>query len=463
MQSIKIVSTFILCLFFTKTILSQSGRCTYCKMDIKNDLFRAKVETDSGKVIHFDAIECLVNYLKTKDGGDNKNVWVTDYRTGQFINAADAYYLKSNAIPSPMGANLSAFSSEPEAVVVQKEKGGKIRTWKSLKERFESSNFGAVDHSHHHNRPDAYAPSGIMGDHLHPKGGFMVSLRYMNMKMNGNREGHHKITDDMIYERFMVAPQDMTMHMYMLGVMYAPSDKLTLMLMQNFVKKNMGLTARMMIDGGMPMLRDFSTSAAGSGDLKLGFLYGPYPNKKTTFHLNLGLNVPVGNIEHRDATPMMEDAKLPYAMQLGSGTFDLTFGGTLKGSGNKFSWGLQQLNTFRTGTNKQHYRIGNLYELHSWLGYGISGKVSTSLRVSGSSEGTIKGGDPELNPMMVTTANTDNYGGEMVRGAIGLNLLLANSKLLLGGEIETPLYQNYSGICMDVELTVNACAKYTVF
>ena len=49
---------------------------------------------------------------------------------------------------------------------------------------FKNNIFGGVSHSHHnHFRPDSHAPIGVMGDHLHHKGGLMVSLRYMDMMM----------------------------------------------------------------------------------------------------------------------------------------------------------------------------------------------------------------------------------------------------------------------------------------
>ncbi len=429
-------------------------------MDVKDDAFKARALTNSDKAFHFDAIECLVNYIKTKDAGNFKKLQVTDYKSGQYFNALNAYFVKSDAIRSPMGANLSAYSTAADAISVQKEESGEIYTWEELKERFVSSSFGATNHSHQHGA-NTYAPSGIMGDHLHPKGGWMVSLRYMNMAMDGNREGSDKISDEAIYERFLVAPQEMTMQMYMLGVMYAPSDKLTLMLMQNFAAKNMDLTARMMMNG-MPMLRDFSTSANGLGDMKTGILYGLLSKEKIDLHANLAFNIPIGDIENRDTTPMMPDAKLPYAMQLGSGTFDITLGGTLKGYVGDFTWGIQQLNTFRTGENSQEYRFGNIHELQSWMSYGISNSISTSIRLGGSSEGQIQGADPELNPMMVTTADPSNYGGELVRGAIGVNIVLAKNKLIFGAEIGTPLYQNYNGIQMNETLNLNGCLKYTL-
>lgn len=460
---IVLILLFITC---TSQVFAQTYKqCKHCRMDIRNDKFSATIQSNDGKLTHFGAIECLVNYLKTKEESDFKEILVTDYLSNESINVLDAYFLKSEAIPSPMGANLSAFSDKLTAERTQKEKGGQIFNWQELKERFVSSNFGAIEHSHHqHNKSDVYAPSGIMGDHLHPKGGLMVSLRYMHMAMGENYIGSDKISDSDIYDQYMVAPQDMSMDMYMVGAMYAPSDKITLMVMQNLVAKKMDLTASMMMEGGMmPMLTDFSTSSSGLGDLKIGALYGLFSGNKTAAHINTMFNIPIGGITNRGQTPMMNSAKLPYAMQLGSGTFDITFGGTLKGSINKISWGLQQLNTFRTGTNSEGYRFGNVHKLHSWIAYAITNKFSTSLRLSGSKEAEIKGEDSELNPMMVNTTNSANYGGTIIHTALGCNVLVANDKLVLGVAISAPVYQNYNGVFMGQEFTLNASAKYVVF
>ena len=461
MSTFKVLFTLVLCLILSNFSWAQTGQCVHCNMDIKDHLFSAKAISNSGEEVNFDAIECLVNYLKNKDENRFSRLSVTDYLSGQLLDATEAYYLKSKAVPSPMGANLSAYSSEEAA----RKQGGsqdvKLFSWAELKQRFVSSNFGSTDRGHHnHGGAEAYAPAGVMGDHLHPKGGFMVSFRYMYMGMNGNLQGREEISDEEIYDSFMVAPQEMNMQMYMLGAMYAPTDKITLMVMQGISKKEMDLSARMMMPNGMTMLRNFSTSSTGLGDLKLGFLYSLISNGNCGLHLNSGLSIPIGDNGNRAATPMMADAKLPYAMQLGSGTFDVTIGGTLKGSGRSISWGLQQLNTIRTGTNSESYRFGNLSELHSWLAFGCSDRLSTSLRVSASSEGRIEGADPELNPVMVTTANTNNYGGELIRGAAGANVLLARDQLVLGLEVGIPLYQNYNGIFMDEDLSLRIALRY---
>lgn len=465
MKHIKIVFTLLLCFIFSMTKAQNNNQCVHCAMTIQDDLHRVIAKTND-KTYPFDAIECLIIYLKSHNESDFESLKVSNYKTGQLLDVNTAIYLVSKSIPSPMGANLSAFKNEEEAIKLKKEKGGELYTWNTIKAKFNPIKDGAVDHSYHdHYRPDAHAPVGIMGDHLHTKGDLMFSFRYMNMVMRGNKSGTNKIDDSSIYNHFMVAPQNMTMDMYMLGVMYAPSDKLTFMVMQNIVKKDMTLTARMMMNG-MTILQNFSTSSSGLGDLKISALYGLFNNHKTSLHLNGSLNIPIGNIKNRDDTPMMNDVKLPYTMQLGSGTFDVTLGATYKKSFSHVSWGTQFLSTFRTGKNSEDYRFGNQYQLNIWGAYKLSTNFSLSARVLGINEGNLKGVDSDLNPMMVTTANTNNYGNDKIKSFIGVNIAFPKSSSLkdfrLGIEGGIPIYEDYNGIQMNEDLSINVGLKYNI-
>ncbi len=460
MNNSKIIFIVLLSFSLNNVIAQKTEGCMYCKMEIKDQLHSARATTNN-KAINFDAIECLINYFKN-NSSSNSSLKVADYSTGELIAAQSATYLKSKAIPSPMGANLSAFKKKVDAHKKRDEMGGELYTWDEISKKFNDSSFRATDHSHHnHNRADAYAPSGIMGDHLHPKGDFMVSLKHMYMSMDGNLKGNSSVSNEEIFEQYMVAPQKMSMQMYMLGVMYAPSDNITLMVMQNLVKKDMDLKA-MMMNMNMVMINDFSTSSSGLGDLKVGALFNLYSKGNSFIHINTLFNIPVGSINNTNDTPMMKKAKLPYSMQLGSGTVDATLGFTYKGNTESWSWGIQQLNTFRIGKNNEDYRLGNGHELNSWLAYSISNSFSTSIRLSGSTHGKIKGEDTDLNPMMVPTANTNNYGGEMVESAVGFNFLVPNTKFLLSIEAGIPIYQNYNGVFMDQGFNLKSSIKYSV-
>lgn len=101
------------------------------------------------------------------------------------------------------------------------------------------------------NHAGSHAPIGIMGDHVHEKGEVMVSYRYMNMNMQGSRLTGEAISENTIVttipNRFFgapgqpptlrIVPTEMTMEMHMFGLMYAPSDGVTLMAMLNHVEK----------------------------------------------------------------------------------------------------------------------------------------------------------------------------------------------------------------------------------
>ena len=461
MKKLTLVLSFTLSLFFGE-IFAQNTQCIHCNMTIKDKLHRAEA-TIEGKTFNYDAIECLINHIKTKNKTHISLLKVADFKTGELVNAKKATYLVSENIPSPMGANLSAFKNFKHASILKSKQGGILYNWESIKEKFENSSFGANTHNHH--RPDAHAPIGVMGDHLHSKGSFMVSFRYMDMTMKENKMGANNISNTEIHNNYMVAPNEMEMKMQMLGFMYAPSDNITLMLMQNFIKKNMSSTAKMMM-GGMDMMEGFSTKSSGLGDMKLSALINLFNNHKTSLHINSSINIPVGEITAKDDTPMMNDAKLPYVMQLGSGTLDITLGTTYKENYANTSWGTQFLSIIRTGKNTENYRLGNIYQLNIWGAYNFKEYLSFSGRILGVSQNKITGLDEDLNPMMVPAANINNYGGEKIKAFVGMNVAFPKESIFknirFGVEAGAPIYEYYNGIQMNENLTLNFGVKYSI-
>ena len=170
--------------------------------------------------------------------------------------------------------------------------------------------------------PDDHAPIGVMGDHNHKAGEWMVSYRYGFMKMDGNRDGTDDLTSTEVLSDFMVAPVDMTMQMHMFGLMYGITDRLTMMGMGSYVRKSMNHVTR--------MDKRFEVETRGLGDTKLLGLLTIYDSgndadshrTRDKIHLNLGVSFPTGDTDKRGDTPAGDDQKLPYPMQLGSGTYD---------------------------------------------------------------------------------------------------------------------------------------------
>ncbi len=293
------------------------------------------------------------------------------------------------------------------------------------------------------NRPDGHAPIAVMADHVHHKGEFMFSYRYMTMDMRQLRQGNNDATNADAHANYMVAPQDMIMNMHMLGMMYAPSDKITLMIMGHYLENDMTLQMR---NGNQ-----FNTNTSGLGDVMLSALYSLFNKNKHAMHAQIGINIPTGSIEKKNVLPvsMGNAVQLPYPMQLGTGSIGAKLGLTYLGQCDKLSWGHQLTGMININDNDQDYKFGNRYSFNNWIAAKAGDNLSVSVRLQVLLIDQIEGTSTLLNPMMVTTADTANSGGTFFNSGFGLNYIIKNGHLKglrFAGEISTPLYQDVNGI-----------------
>ncbi len=292
-------------------------------------------------------------------------------------------------------------------------------------------------------RPDGHAPIGVMGDHTHERGEYMLSYRYMRMSMAGNRTGTTEQTPASVLDQFMVAPLDMTMTMHMAGFMYAPSAAVTLMAMTNLIDNRMNHRTRM----GM----DFTAESSGFGDASLGALVGIKREGSTRVHLNAGVSLPFGSIERTGVTPMSDGAavQLPYPMQLGSGTWDALPGVTVLGMGERWSWGFQGMGRLRMGENDRGYRQGHSGMGTAWFALKPSDMLSLSARADLRFWGDYSGRDDAYaNRMMTPTVREDLRGGRRLDVPLGLNLYFPDGALAghrIAAEWHIPVHQSLNG------------------
>ena len=317
-------------------------------------------------------------------------------------------------------------------------------------------------------RPDAHAPISVMGDHTHREGGWMLSYRYMDMQMDGMRSGTARVSSSDVLDAdggYTVTPEWMTMEMHMLGMMYAPTNKFTLMAMANYIDTKM--EHRVSLEPLVTAIGDdqFTTRSNGLGDIKLSALYRFYLEKNCKAHFGLGLSLPTGSIDEKDRTPRppakMGDPpsfnknQLPAPMQLGSGTFDLLPSLTYVQQFTDWSWGAQASGAIRLESeNNNNYRLGNKFELLSWAGYNLSEWLGINGGLSYTYTGELKGnqkGVGTAGPMgrrSVTTAFSDNYGGERIDVIFGINLLKPTGFLKghrLAFDLRLPLWRDLNG------------------
>ncbi len=298
--------------------------------------------------------------------------------------------------------------------------------------------------------PTDHAPIAVMGDHTHNAGEWMFSYRYGRMEMDGNRDGTSSVSTSEIHQDFMIAPLDMTMEMHMFGTMFGVNDKVTLMAMIPYKELEMEMLTSPMSMGMMPANHKFKTRSKGFGDLKLSALWSLMSDDYSSLHATIGMGFPTGSIKKQDDNAMGVRAKMPYMMQLGSGTYDPILGLTYVMKNANWTYGLQTLNTFRLGKNDQGYQLGNEYTASTWASKNLNHSVSLSLRLDAKAWEDIDGDDDELNVMMAPTARTDLRGGQRVDGLLGLNYLHGSGHRL-GVELGIPLHQDLDGPQMETD------------
>ena len=349
---------------------------------------------------------------------------------------------------------------------------------------FAQSNHDHHNHAHHGHHGVAISgseghvhastvPAGIMGDHVHEKGGWMLSYTVMRMEMKDNRNGTDGLSPLEISGDFAnttgsgpatlrIVPTEMRMDMHMLGAMYGVSDKLTLMGMANYVKKDMEHITFAGANADLE-LGTFRTRSTGWGDTKLAALYAVTPSVV----FKGGLSVPTGSIKEEDEilnpAGAIATIRLPYAMQLGSGTYDFEPALTYTGHDGAYGWGAQYSGIVRLGENDQDYTLGDKHILNIWGSYRWTNGISNSLRLAFETEEDIDGNDTNI-AGPVQTANPDNYGGERIEAGIGIRYS-GSGPVLDGHELQAeftvPLYQDLNGPQLERDYGVIARYRYT--
>lgn len=314
------------------------------------------------------------------------------------------------------------------------------------------------------------APISITGDHVHDKGEWMVSFRTMHMHMDGNQKGDSDISASDIATTIAnpnappatmrVVPTKMDMTMHMMGAMYGVTNKLTIMAMASYVIKDMD---HLTFAGGAgtTVLGTFRTRTNGIGDTRISGIYELLKNHHHRLNVQMGLSLPTGSIKKDDdvlaPTGARPRLRLPYAMQLGSGTYDALPAITYIGNNGKWGWGAQGSAVIRLKSeNAQGYRLGNLFRLTGWGAYDLGKGMSVNTLITAETLGDINGRDDQITAP-VTTANPDNYGGERIELGAGFTYEPDYAKnLSFGINARTPIYQDLNGVQLEQDFTLTA-------
>jgi hypothetical protein len=182
-------------------------------------------------------------------------------------------------------------------------------------------------------------------------------------------------------------------------------------------------------------------------------LFGVYRVYQDDIHriqISLGFSFPTDDATFNDfllPNGTRRNVRGFYSMQLGTGTFDILPGVVYAGYLGPWSWGLSYRGRLPLDYNPQGYHWGNLHEFNGWAGYTWMPGLTTTFRVSGSTQNPISGFDPNINGP-AAPANPLFYGGQRVElfggGSISGKLIGIDNALILV-EAGAPVYQNLNG------------------
>ena len=290
--------------------------------------------------------------------------------------------------------------------------------------------------------PDSHAPISVMGDHVHKKGEWMLSYRYMQMQMNSMLNGSQALSYDQhnVSTSYMRYLDDMTMNMHMFGFMWAMSDKFTFMAMMPYVSSDMSAIARM---GGAVS----SMSSEGISDFKIGGLFSILDSHSLKAHLNAVFSLPTGAVDVED-----NGMVLGYPMQLGSGTFDFLPSLTVVRFFDTFSFGNQLSLKLHTGTNSKGYRLGDSLKHVFWFSKRIQ-NVSLSTSLVYFRTLAIEGEHRDIAMAMNAAQDVLNTGKEELNLGLGVNYIYTKGTRF-AIEYLLPVIQNVNGYQMNQVGTV---------
>lgn len=107
--------------------------CEYCRMAISDVRYGGELRTGTGRLLTFDAVECLASYIAAAgDSATFKGVWVADFQGGGMVAADSARFVSGGTLHSPMGRQLTSFAPTLSPAELTERYGGEVLTWQQV-------------------------------------------------------------------------------------------------------------------------------------------------------------------------------------------------------------------------------------------------------------------------------------------------------------------------------------------
>jgi len=302
-----------------------------------------------------------------------------------------------------------------------------------------AQDYAPQDHVWTTERPDGHAPAGVKADYLLPRGDLYTGFRYFSEQYRGTLIGTQEVSSVQVRDFFSVAPLQLDRAMAEVEVRF-------------------GLLPFLTVGGSVPIIWNemlsetdlvfFQSSSQVLGDIETRAIASLLEMDGYRLTATFGATLPTGKLSKRGTTSVASRGVLPFAMQGGSGTWDIIAGGTFLAQNDVASIGAQINSVTRFMTNGKGYRLGDQIDFSIWGAYNISDWASVSLRGLYEQWGEVTGSDVRTDGLADPGANQFAQGGERVVIPFGLNIFLREGKAAghrISIEFYYPVHEDLNG------------------
>ena len=289
-------------------------------------------------------------------------------------------------------------------------------------------------------RPDGRAPAGVRYAELALYEGWSLEIRMSRNEQDGLRDKRDTISSSEIFAQgYSHAPRELTTDRIDFMLLYGMERDTTLFAGLPWISREMKIDTQS---------GSFDTETEGVGDLRLGIVTEYEFLDREVLNLTLGLSIPTGSIKEDDRDDNGQSMRLPYSMQLGTGTFDLLPGVTWMTHSDPWTLGLQGLGRIHLGDNGEGWARSNEGEVSAWAARSLTDATAASLRLRGVYWGDVHGRDDELDATRNPLEDRTRQGGERIDAIGGFHWQLGDGLQdvrSLGLEVGVPVAEWLDG------------------
>lgn len=267
-------------------------------------------------------------------------------------------------------------------------------------------------------RPDAVAPAGVELDHTLEHGQLEFAYRLRHVAENGYIDSDgDAVSEDVLFNIFLfpLITEKRWRQTHEISALYAPNDRFTVRVAVPWIFTEADIVD---FDGNTTTIE-----TDGMGDPSVSLLMRLWSDDAMRLHVSGGISAPFGDIDHSDAGRF-----IPYRMQLGSGTPDVTPGITFTAMNGRGVFGAQALATFRLGDNNRGWNSGDETTARIWMAPRFSDYMSASLGLAWHAWENVIGVEQQLVDDL-PEAFEGNTGGNRWELPVGINFYFPEGAL----------------------------------